>query len=96
MSLATLAAARHVAKHRFANAPASRCDGHQWSKEAADTAVSLVAVFALTGLVLGVVFAEQAGIVWLSVLFQALLFLSLLALALVLIGICLIALAGSV
>ena len=102
MSFVTLAVAAHVAKRSRGAAPAARRTAPLpnekrrgrwvgWLKDAALFLVAMIAVFAVLA---GIMFAEQAGIAWLSVLLQVLLFLPIIALAVGMFGICLFALAS--
>ena len=96
MSIFTLATVRHLSKHAHGHVPASRHDERRcggWVLTVIATiAVGLLAV----ALVFGIMFAEQAGIVWLSVLLQAMLFMIPLSFGVILAAICFLALTGIV
>lgn len=103
MSLITLAAAVHIAKHsRSGYAPSPRRFAPLTAEERRErrvervksAAIALAITLAVAAAFVGIVFAEQVGIAWLSVLLQALLFLPLLAIVLAMLGLCLFLLAG--
>lgn len=89
MSLITIAVACQVAKsarrHGCVASPYDPPTAEERRESRIETAktlaISLAVACAFVGCVLGATLAEQAGIVWLSVLLQALVFLPFLAIA---------------